>query len=194
MNSQIDEIGFQGPFILTILIGTQLWNITPYFISYLVGFFINKKLNEILKDIFKEPRPIPFDLKNAENRDPLQFIGRALSTNKDKTYISKSHLYGMPSGHAQTASFVIAYYYFMNEKSIFKKINITTIVFLFALLIYFITIYQRWNSKAHTITQLMVGSIVGILFAKLLKEITEQIMRKKLTYILKNTKDNNTQN
>jgi membrane-associated phospholipid phosphatase len=166
MEGIVDEIGYQGPLILTTLTSIQLLK-QPYFlITYLVGFFINKQLNKGLKLIFREPRPEPIDLKKDQERDPLRFFKKALMRS-DGIYISKAHIYGMPSGHAQTASYALAFLYLIKKRTNYflKRMDQTTILFFIMITIYFITIYQRWNSKAHSLFQLTIGTIVGTCFA-----------------------------
>lgn len=176
----IDELGYQGPPILVFITATQIWKQLPYLITYLVGFFLNKHLNEFLKSIFREPRPEPIDLKKAQERDLFRFI-KDPTKHKDGIYISKAHIYGMPSGHAETASYALAFYYFMKEKQIkslsFSPMNLSTIIFLIMLLIFITTLYQRWYSKEHSIGQLAMGSLIGASFAGILFYITKKYLR-----------------
>ena len=65
-------------------------------------------------------------------------------------------LYGMPSGHAQSVFFSTSFLYFVNGPLLFIFIE---------LCIAMLTVYQRWKYKQHTIAQLGVGSLLGILFA-----------------------------
>jgi len=163
-----DDIAYQGPLILTIVVALQLassgqW---PFFLAFLAGFWLNNRLNEVLKGLIREPRPKPFDLKEAQMRDPLRVIRRWWS-GEDGLYLSRSHLWGMPSGHAQMASFVLAFYYFVrgNYLRLGSRFDIGTLLFAAMCLLFMMTLYQRWDTKAHTIAQLVVGTIVGILFA-----------------------------
>jgi membrane-associated phospholipid phosphatase len=64
--------------------------------------------------------------------------------------------YGMPSGHAQTIFFFITFTYLVNK---------SVMVLLLELFLSFITLYQRWKYKKHTITQIIVGSLLGIIIA-----------------------------
>lgn len=163
-----DELAYQGPLILTIVVAVQLasagqW---PFFVAFLAGFWLNNRLNEGLKGLIREPRPKPFDLKGAQMRDPLRIIRRWWSR-EDGIYLSRSHLWGMPSGHAQMASFVLAFYYFVrgNYLRLGSRFDVGTLLFGAMCLLLMMTLYQRWDTKAHTIAQLVMGTIVGVLFA-----------------------------
>jgi membrane-associated phospholipid phosphatase len=64
--------------------------------------------------------------------------------------------YGMPSGHAEHIFYFITFTYLVNE---------SIIILLLELFISFLTLYQRWKSKNHTIKQLIVGSLLGCIIA-----------------------------
>lgn len=166
----LDEIGYQGPLILNIIVGIQLWGQWHFFASFIVGFWLNKWLNEYLKSVFREPRPIPVDLQTAKYRDPLLFIYQWIYGAGDdisRNHISPVHRWGMPSGHAQSASFAVAFFYFLKEKKIrlFEKFDLLTLGFSGMLVLFFITLCQRWITQAHSLAQLVMGSIIGALFA-----------------------------
>lgn len=171
----LDEISYQGPFLLTIITSIELlWSIGNnrkwlFFVVFLMGFWLNNRLNEVLKNIIREPRPTKFDLEIAQSRDPLRII-RHLWSNSDGLYLSRSHLWGMPSGHAQMASFSLTFYYLVRKKylRLGSKFDKSTLVFSVMCLLFIITLYQRWETKAHTIKQLLVGTIIGSLFAGLI--------------------------
>lgn len=186
MNSVIDELGYQGPILLSFITFTQLWNQTPYLIIYLVGWFINKYLNECLKYLFREPRPEPIDLKKAQERDLFRFF-KIPTMDKNGVYISKAHLYGMPSGHAETSGYALTYYYLLKEKQITSltslPMNKSTIIFLIMLFVFIITIYQRWNSKAHSTAQLIMGTLVGGVTAGIILSTGTKYIRTKFDNI-----------
>ena len=90
--------------------------------------------------MYKEPRPM-----NGVELETVNIFN--LGGIKD--------VYGMPSGHAQSVAFSLAYLYFVQE-----KLYIT----LFHSCILGLTIFQRWNYRKHTLVQLAVGVLVGIIF------------------------------
>jgi membrane-associated phospholipid phosphatase len=144
------ELGNYGPIFLIVRSLVLLRKKEIYFNYYLLGSFINVIVNQILKVIMKEPRPSvdkkTFDLalKYAKNND---YIG---SISYDA--------FGMPSGHAQSVMFSTTYIFL-----VLKNENIYTM--LFYLLITLITLIQRVQYNFHTINQVIVGSLNGILFA-----------------------------
>jgi len=74
----------------------------------------------------------------------------------DNDMFTNEHIYGMPSGHAQSVGF----------SAIFLYLTTTSIPLLLAsLFIIAITVFQRHKYKRHTTEQLMVGLIIGSGFA-----------------------------
>lgn len=142
----IDSIGFFGPLILLVTSIIKLWNQPPYLAGYLIFFIINVIINKILKSIIKEPRPA-----NGQSIINESYEGA------DK--------YGMPSSHAQSVFYSMTYVYLIKDDYL---------VLLFESFISFLTIYQRWNYRRHTIEQLGIGSMIGLLFAYIGVYITKK--------------------
>ena len=98
-------------------------------------------LNIILKFTFKQKRPT--QLTNDTPTTTYNIIRKTIYNDK----------YGMPSGHAQSTlsqlTFIIFY---------FKNKYITTL----ALIQTFITLWQRYYTNQHTINQIIIGSLIGI--------------------------------
>ncbi len=130
-----DNIGFYAPFILVVINSYSMWEKYIYFIFYLIFIFINEGLNRYLKLIFKQPRPIGYG-DNTEMR--IVYKG--------------AHLYGMPSGHAQSVFFSLIYSWLVLE---------SPYLFIFELFICFVSLYQRIKYKKHTLNQVLIGSLVG---------------------------------
>jgi len=147
MNNILNEIGFYGPFILIILTFYLLWDNKNLLFYYVVGIFANMVLNIILKGIIQEPRPIFEDKKIS------------LATTHAKRFFFQNgipfDLFGMPSGHAQSSFFSTLFIYLSLRNN-----NITFIYLLISL----ITCIQRVSSNYHSISQVIVGSLVGSLF------------------------------
>ena len=133
----LDGIGFFGPIIVFLLNIYLLRLRYPYLLAYLVFFFMNKYVNKILKLVIKQARP----------DGGISFINESY-TGADK--------YGMPSGHAQSAFFSIVYLYSLHH---------SVYLLLSTLFLGFITLYQRWKYRRHSVQQLIVGSAVGSIFA-----------------------------
>lgn len=136
----VDHVGFNGPILLFGLSAILLRNKRRTLFIYIVGSILNVLINYFLKMTIKEPRPI-------EDNIDLEWIN---SENK-REGVDK---YGMPSGHAQIVWFSTAF--------VFCVLKDFTWLFVFVL-ISLNTAFQRFNYNNHTIRQLFVGSIIGIL-------------------------------
>jgi membrane-associated phospholipid phosphatase len=153
MEKILDYIGFFGPHILFILNLFVLWKqFIQYNDYYLYGYvlflFINKFINKLIKSIIKEPRP------NG---------GKNIMDFEDKFYKGIEQ-YGMPSGHVQSSFFSLTYLYLVKKSSLLLMIE---------LFITSLTFYQRWKYKRHTILQLCIGTIIGILLGYISFEIVK---------------------
>ena len=144
-----DHIGYHGPTIVFILTFYLIWQQKPYLYVFLVMSLLNIYINEILKNIIQEPRPMPIDLI-------------------DNTTLNGAHVYGMPSCHAQAIFFYITF--------LFMVTNSMSLL-LFTLFIGGLTLYQRWKFKRHSVIQLFVGSSIGLIFAVSIYIITTQSLQ-----------------
>ena len=147
MDKVFTKLGNVGPIILYIAASYLLWKKNTSFYYYQVGFFTSAILNLVLKGIFKQPRP---------SEDPKEFN---LAIKNGHRFIFKNgiphDIFGMPSGHSQSSLFS-AIFIFLS----LRKLNI----FGFYLLISFIVMAQRVAFDYHTIRQVIVGAIVGMLY------------------------------
>ena len=139
-NIYLDWIGYLGPLITMLLNISALWFQTPYLLGYIAFLVMNSMVNKAIKNIVKEPRPT-----NQVDIETMHIFN--LGGIKD--------IYGMPSGHAQSIAFSMSYLYFI-QKDLYTVLLYTSILGL--------TVFQRWNYKKHTIKQLIVGTVIGILF------------------------------
>ena len=143
----LSYIGLFSPIYLFLISILLLRNYKIYLSFYIFGTIINTILNIILKIIIKEPRP--------DEDYKLITIG---SSNGHRF---GADVYGMPSGHAQTVAFNLAF---------ITGILKSPIITIFYSIISIITLGQRYIYKNHTILQLFIGFIIGtaigILFYK----------------------------
>ena len=95
--------------------------------------FLNMWINGILKNLIKQPRP-----------------KRMIKINRND--VINSRHYGMPSGHAQIAATNSVFIALL-----FRNEIITSLALLQTLL----TIYQRYSFRMHSLSQLLVGSVIG---------------------------------
>jgi len=134
----IDAIGYYGPVILFAMTFYCFLERSPYLFVFIMGSIVNSLLNKALKSTFREPRP----------RGQIPFL--------DDDHLIGIEQYGLPSGHAQSCFFSLAFLFFANGPPAF----LYTMSFLC-----FLTLYQRWKYRRHSIKQLVVGSLIGIFFA-----------------------------
>jgi len=142
----IDGIGFFGPELVFIISFIKLLPQLKYLIGYLVFLVLNTGLNAFVKDIIKQPRPT----------NGRKFLDEVLSG---------SHIYGMPSGHAQSVFFSMTYLYLTKR---------STYILILEGFIVALTLYQRWKYRRHTIEQLSAGAFLGGLIAYFSYHITRK--------------------
>ena len=152
---QFDKIGFWGPIILFVITMVHLWGHRGFFGTYIIIFVINIGINKIIKAIVRQPRP-----NNGES----------IMSYEKYTGIES---YGMPSGHAQSILSSITFLYLVKDSPFWLIIG----SFIAGL-----TIFQRWKYNRHTIEQLMVGSVIGIVVAYSGYYITKNHLREN-TYV-----------
>ena len=144
-----DTVGFYAPLLLFFIVCYHLLNQRKYLLLYILCFFANTSLNKTLKLIFREPRP----------DNPVFF-------SKVENYKNEEQ-FGMPSGHAQSVFFSLVYLYCIKPSSVY--------LLLFVGFVSLITLYQRWKYRRHTLAQLIIGSLVGGLFARCVYVIEKYI-------------------
>lgn len=130
----IYTIGFYIPVVILTLAIWQLWLIRPEFYIFLIGYLASEIANELLKIWIKEPRP------------------------KKSVDITGPHLYGMPSGHAQSTTFIITFVYLLFRHIEWLYMTIP---------LWILTCFQRWMTQMHSPEQLVAGSAVGAILGYL---------------------------
>lgn len=155
----IDLVGFYGPALIGLLSATALWCRKIYLISYTGFFALNSILNSVLKIVIQEARP----------------SGQIYLNDYDIVPNSAPSKYGMPSGHAQSVGYSIAYLYLVVR---------SPAVLIITSFIGALTVYQRFKYRRHTISQLFIGLVIGMLFAMVSHEITKTLIAHKNITIL----------
>ena len=159
------EYGNYGPVFLFIYSLYLLWYKENVLYYYCIGVFLDTILNLVLKAFFKQPRPsIDNKMFNLSLRNGERFVF--------KDSIIPYDILGMPSGHSESSFFSTTYVFLVLRK--------TNILFLY-LLTSLITMHQRVHFNHHTIPQVIVGAIVGILFAYFMYYISQQTIKGKIT-------------
>lgn len=151
------ELGEYGPIFLIILSWYLLWDQKNLFFYYNIGIFVNAVLNLLLKGIIQEPRPL-FDSKKM-----------SLANQHLKNYYYQNgipfDIYGMPSGHAQMTFFTTIF--------IYLSIRHTNLLYLYTIFSLFIC-YQRVKTNYHSISQVVVGSIIGLAFGYFVYQLARE--------------------
>jgi membrane-associated phospholipid phosphatase len=140
----LETIGDCGPYIMILYSIGLLFSKSNMLFYFIVGICLSFIVNNILKGIIKQPRP-EFNTKE---------VSIALQTSAVR-YILGYDIYGMPSGHAQTSFFITTFIYLVT-----RQIFITFFMILLSVMVMF----QRVIYNEHTISQVLVGAIIGILF------------------------------
>jgi membrane-associated phospholipid phosphatase len=157
------ELGAYGPIILLLISWYVLWHYDNLFFYFNVGLIANDVLNMILKGLIQEPRPIVDNEKVS------------LLKKHAKEYFFQNgipfNLFGMPSCHAQMASFMTVFIYLS-----LKHTNLLYFYLGFSLFI----CYQRVNSRYHSVSQVIVGSLVGSVFAYIVYQLAREKIKGKI--------------
>ena len=152
-----DEFGCYGPNILIFLSLYLLWNHDNLFFYYVIGIVIDFILNITLKGMIQQPRP-SFNTKEFN-----------LALKNNKRFIYKDgiplDLFGMPSGHSSSVMFstIFVYHALKSTKWLYVYLCISAII-----------ISQRVVYNYHTISQVIVGSFVGVGLAYVMYILAEK--------------------
>ena len=158
------ELGEYGPLILLTISWYLLWNNENLFFYYNFGIITNSILNIILKGIIQEPRPM-FQDKNIH----------LVKTNAKYYFYQNGipfNMFGMPSGHAQMSFFTTTFIYLT-----LKHLNFLYFYIIFSIFI----CYQRVKFDYHSVSQVIVGSIVGIIFGYYIYQLAREKIKGTIT-------------
>jgi membrane-associated phospholipid phosphatase len=144
MNKYLSSLGYLGPnSLLVLIIFTFAYQRVknPYmYVAVIVWQSLSHLINITIKNSIKAPRPDSD--KNFPHLKPTL-----------RNYMTIHRNYGMPSGHAQS---VISELVFI---ALYFKNPYLTIVALCQTLL---TLWQRYESRRHSIPQLIAGSTLGV--------------------------------
>lgn len=166
VTKMLNRTGKYGPLILFFSSVFLLWNKKNLLFYYIIGFFLNSITNVFLKILIRQPRP-------SDDKQKFE-----LAMDKGKRFLFDSGIpydvFGMPSGHSQSVAFTVIFVFMTIQNNVFR---------LFCLVIALITLWQRVQYNHHTVLQVMVGSMVGGIFAVFMfhmnkKNITGRIKEK----------------
>lgn len=131
MKETVDYLGKTGPLIMTLIGIISLLKQLPVMWMFVLFWAVNFGVNSVLKVLIKEKRPNPMA--------------------RFKKHVS---YWGMPSGHAQSAGYCMAFFYYTRMSDLWYAVCGALAA---------ITLWQRYASNAHTAKQLVVGVVVGVL-------------------------------
>jgi membrane-associated phospholipid phosphatase len=174
----IENIAYNGPIIITVITASQLIHKIPYLISFMMFNYLNLKLNEFLKICFREPRPERINLAEEQQNHLMVTLFKGKI---GAPPVNSAHVYGMPSGHAQTGGYALGFLWFALRSNALRSEAAST-ASLLATFIFASTLYQRWVTMRHTIFQLFVGTLVGFGFAGLVYYGTKQFLYSKIKF------------
>ena len=157
IRNYIDYIGVIGPIILIVTSIILLINKNIFLYFYVGGIIVNTILNLFLKYIIKDPRP---------KEDKILF--EIASNNGKRISIDR---YGMPSGHSQSVGFSCMFLYL-----VCKNMYITW----FYLIISLNTMFQRFNYRSHTILQIVIGFLIGVVMGYLTFIFAKNMLKGKI--------------
>jgi membrane-associated phospholipid phosphatase len=144
IETSLDRLGYYTPYILFFLSLIVIKKRNVVFYYYVGGFFLNYLLNVTLKGFLKQPRPD----SNVELLNIMKQDGRHVHP----------QMYGMPSGHAQESFYSLLYVVWLFKNNP-KKQNQYWFLIFGALCV--IMLFQRVMTKRHTVTQIVVGAVLG---------------------------------
>ena len=156
-------LGGFGPLILFFVSLAVLWKKHNLLFYYTIGIFANVILNIVLKGIFQCPRPL----------DDPKIFNVALKNGRNlifNNYIPFD-IFGMPSGHSQSAAFSTLFIFFA-----LKNYHILY----FYLIIAIITMIQRVVYYYHTVFQVFVGILFGAAFGYYMYYLAQQKLKGKI--------------
>lgn len=134
-------LGSAGPacsFLIALLAIVHHPRATIWFVSSCI---LNVIVNILLKVTIREPRPDESTVR----------ITRLAGLEEVAVHF---HLFGMPSGHAQSAFFILVFTSFLT----YRQTPLPTVLLTFLALT---TCVQRVVDRRHTIPQVLVGGMVG---------------------------------
>lgn len=147
--------------LLVVLTGPVFLNRHFYrLVAFFVGALCCVVLNVLLKRLCLAPRP---------NSDDAFFrVTMSMEKNRNDPWFIARHC-GMPSGHAQLAGFALVYVVLSTHQwGIWATMAALTIV----------TCVQRVVTQAHSVLQVLVGLLVGMVLGWVFYDMTTRALKR----------------
>ncbi len=167
------ELGYIAPILFFVITCCLIFHKHLTFYFFFFGFILNNIINICLKFTIREPRP-----QNDNLYFESLFSNHSQTTSNNVSKRWDIDRYGMPSGHAQNMSFITSFLFFNTKHYFFTILSILTTL---------LTIFQRYYYNNHTILQILVGLLMGVIVGF---GVTH-CMKKEIAGNLKHKKDDN---
>jgi len=169
MHKYLSTLGYQGPNTLLALILIMLYwqgETNPYaYGAVLLCKLVNHLINITIKNSLKAPRPDSHKDPNFSNLKPTF-----------KNFLTIHKQFGMPSGHAQDTVWELTFLALYFQKPWLTLVSLSQVL---------ITLWQRYETRRHSLYQLAVGSTLGVLVGVAFYNIYNQfiIMERDITVL-----------
>ena len=142
-------------FILCILL--YLKNRIFLLFFFFIGLILSSFINICLKAIIQEKRP-------RDNLQTWPYIVKKWYEELPYSFFSSAQLFGMPSGHSLIAVYSLFFYWITIYRwygiGLYGRIGLLLFCFLC-----FITLWQRIAYGWHSIIQVIIGGLIGLLIS-----------------------------
>ena len=144
---------------------------------FTVILLITDLFNGILKEsvfrpLYKTRKTIPF-IGSGERPVGAMYCGTFITPDDIN---KKSSSFGMPSGHAQLAALVTTYWSLYLYNDYYKKSAHTIIPIVFLVFLGLLVILSRVYLNCHTVGQIIIGSMIGVILGYLSYLISEKYL------------------
>jgi membrane-associated phospholipid phosphatase len=146
-------IGYFSEIIMAFVVIIALHTNRLNTIVYMFFFLLSGYVNTLLKSFFQQSRP----------QKPIKFLY--------SEHFSRINAdYGMPSGHSQNVFYSITYLFLTAKDGIYWL--------QLGLVIATLMVYERWTFHNHTLIQLFVGALFGIMLGWSVVTVRDAIIRR----------------
>jgi membrane-associated phospholipid phosphatase len=151
LNALVNTVSLVGPILLFFIALVVLKKRVVYFYYFIAGVFLNIILNIGLKLAIRDPRPLV-------DKAVLQYLEEHGGT-------WDYGFFGMPSLHAQLALYTTTFIILLVGTQATDRNFVPIILFCFA--ISCIVMWQQVFNKYHTVLQVVIGGVLGIIMGGL---------------------------
>jgi membrane-associated phospholipid phosphatase len=164
----MDLLGFYGFFVIMLVVLAHIHSHVWELVCFVVGMGGSIVSNKWLKSVIRDPRPthpVPLRLPSWGWWGGVEGVEGVDVT--DATWYQGSETYGYPSGHAQLALYALTFLggvLWSHRLGLGGGWGWWWYVYVMCIFVACVTLYQRWKYRRHTVEQLWVGAVLGILW------------------------------